>query len=99
MTEPGGRRPSVSLIRAAQDAVEWLRSLAADGPDLRVNAHKKAVHEAIEFAVEGDLEEAADVLICLLGALDHQGYDINDLAFDLDDTEPATARYQAPAMY
>lgn len=70
----------VSLESSCDEALDWLRYLAETGPDLRVNAHKKAVHEALEFAVQGDLEEAADVLICLLGALDHQGYSVSDLA-------------------
>lgn len=68
------------LNAASEYALRWLRELAKNGPDLRVNAHKKAAVEAVEFAIEGDLIEAADVFICLLGALDYQGYTPEDLA-------------------
>lgn len=71
---------TLTLDHACADGLSWLQALAEDGPDLRVNAHKKALNEAVEFAVEGDIAEAADVLLCLVGALDHQGYSISDLA-------------------
>lgn len=69
-----------ALARSCADAVMWLEGLALRGTDLRVGAHYKAVHEAEEFAADPTPEEAADVLICLVGALNYQGHGINDLA-------------------
>lgn len=69
-----------TLPHALDEAVDWLRALATDGPDLTINAHRKAAHEAHEFAEDPSLEELADVLICLIGAADHRGWSQDDIA-------------------
>lgn len=69
-----------ALSRALSSAAHWLDALAADGPDLRVNAHLKAAHEAQELADDPSPIEAADVLICLVGTALHQGWTVSDLA-------------------
>lgn len=69
-----------SLGLACAATRDWLLALAVDGPDLRVSAHVKAAHEAEEFRADPSLEEAADVLMCLIGALDYRGHSIADLA-------------------
>lgn len=58
----------------------WLNALADGGPDLRVKAHVKAAHEAAELAEDPNLEEWADVAICLVGTALHHGWDTEDLA-------------------
>lgn len=69
-----------SLARALSAAAHWLTALADAGPDLRVNAHRKAAHEAAELAADPSLEEFADVVICLVGtALQHR-WSVGDVA-------------------
>lgn len=68
------------LTLSMADAARWLIALADDGPDLTVNAHKKAAHEAIELADNPSLEEAADVLICLVGVAVRHQWTFSDLA-------------------
>lgn len=68
------------LARALSDAARWLIALADDGPDLRVNAHLKAVHEAQELAADPSPIEAADLLICVVGTALHHGWTVGDLA-------------------
>ena len=57
-----------------RETANWLRVLASNGPDLTVNAHKKAAHEAVELASNPTLEEMADVIICLVGTALHHGW-------------------------
>lgn len=68
------------LDEAARHAVGWFRGLALEGIDLTSNAHLKVEHEAQEFADTPTVEEAADVVIAVLGALHQQGLGIEDLA-------------------
>ena len=68
------------LTLAMSDAARWLIALADDGPDLTINAHKKAAHEALELAAEPSLEEVADVLICLVGVVVHRRWSFSDVA-------------------
>lgn len=65
---------------AMTNARKWLDDLAESGPDLRVNAHRKAVREAQELVEDPSLEEAADVLICLVGYMSHKGWTNEQLA-------------------
>jgi predicted house-cleaning noncanonical NTP pyrophosphatase (MazG superfamily) len=58
----------------------WFSELASHGPDLRVNAHLKTLHEAEEFAAEPSLEELADVMICLMGAAQHRGWTLDEMS-------------------
>ena len=69
-----------ALAQALSGAAHWLNALADDGPDLRVNAHIKAALEAREFADDPCPIEAADVLICIVGAALHHGWTVGDLA-------------------
>lgn len=79
MTE-GHSAENEALARALSAAAHWLIALADDGPDLRVNAHRKAAHEAAELAADPSLEEFADVVICLVGtALQHR-WSVGDVA-------------------
>ncbi len=64
---------------ALSDAARWLIALADDGPDLRINAHIKAAHEASELAADPSPEEWADVAICLVGTALGQGWDVDIL--------------------
>jgi predicted house-cleaning noncanonical NTP pyrophosphatase (MazG superfamily) len=68
------------LVVALSRAQLWMLRLASNGPDLTVNAHRKAAHEAAEFADDPTLEEAADVLICLAGAALAHDWSIEDIA-------------------
>lgn len=70
----------VTMNFALQVAKSWLDNLAENGPDLRINAHKKAVHEARELAEDPSLEELADVAICLVGTLSDHGWTMEDWA-------------------
>lgn len=69
-----------ALAIALSSAADWLNELADNGPDLRVNAHLKAAHEARELADDPTPIEAADVLICLVGTALQQGWTMGDLA-------------------
>ena len=69
-----------TLALALTRAARWLNRLALDGPDLRVNAHRKAAHEAQELADDPSLEEFADVLICLVGTALAHGWTEDDVA-------------------
>lgn len=64
----------MSLDLSAARAGDWFLSLAFQGIDLTTNAHLKVKHEAIEFAEEPSLEEAADVFIAILGAIHQRGW-------------------------
>lgn len=68
------------LRQALEAAAEWLNGLADSGPDLKVNAHHKAVHEARELAEDPNLTELADVVICLVGASLHHRWTLGDVA-------------------
>lgn len=76
---------SAALNPAAVRATAWFDRLRAEGIDLTTNAHVKVEHEAIEFADEPSLEEAADVFIALIGALHAQNWTPNDLAVAVGD--------------
>lgn len=69
-----------TLATALSGAAHWLNALADDGPDLRIKAHVKAAHEAVELAEEPSLEELADVAICLVGTSLHHGWSSDDVA-------------------
>lgn len=76
-----GSQVSRLLRVAARDAWEWFDELqAAGGPHLTTLGHIKVKHEAAEFADEPSLEEAADVVISLIGALHHRGWTLTDLS-------------------
>lgn len=80
-----GRRESEAsdigrLAEALSRAAHWLMALADAGPDLRINAHLKAAHEAQELADDPSPLEAADVLICVVGTALHHGWTVDDLA-------------------
>lgn len=68
------------LAKSAQEAARWFESLEGAGVDLTTNAHLKVEKEAVEFADEPSLEEAADVFIALLGACFHRGWSATQLA-------------------
>jgi len=57
----------------------WFKRLASEGIDLTTNAHLKVEKEAIEYADDPSLEEAADVFISLVGSMHHQGWTTVDL--------------------
>lgn len=76
---------SEALNPAAVRATAWFNRLALDGIDLTTNAHVKVEHEAIEFADEPSLEEAADVFISLIGALHARDWTPHDLALAVRD--------------
>lgn len=69
-----------ALASALSGAAHWLNALADDGPDLRIKAHVKAAHEALELAEEPSLEELADVAICLVGTSLQHGWSTSDIA-------------------
>lgn len=71
---------SAAMTVASNRCIAWFRRLAAEGIDLTDNAHIKVEKEAIEFADEPSLEEAADVYISLLGAMYQRGWTPLDLA-------------------
>ena len=80
-TNPRSDSPDTQrLADALAKAAHWLDTLAATGPDLRPRAHIKAAHEARELADHPCVEEAADVLIALVGTAQHQHWSIADLA-------------------
>src|SRR5699024_4927389 len=62
-TTAGGPTPW-KLDKLAASVGEFVRHVVPQGPTAPA---VKAVKEATEFAAEPSLEEAADVLICLLG--------------------------------
>lgn len=68
------------LATAARVAWDWFEELHGQGIDLTTNAHIKVEKEAIEFADEPSLEEAADVIIAVLGACYHRGWTRHDIA-------------------
>lgn len=72
------------LTAVSQNVITWLEELAKDGPDLRAHAHKKALHEAFEFSMEADIVEAADVFMCLLGALNYKGLSVQDFTLAVE---------------
>jgi hypothetical protein len=66
---------------ALMDASMWFTELAAQGIELRTPVTgQKLLKEAAEFAEAPSLEEAADVMICLLGHVLGLGYTIEQLA-------------------
>lgn len=69
----------MNLEEVAKGVEQWLSELADTGPDLRVSAHHKAVHEALEFEETPIPNEAADVLMTLIGSLNHNGFTVDDL--------------------
>lgn len=72
-------RALYDLLFGVLEAQRWLAWLVEQGgPDLTVNAHLKVLSEAREFADAPSVEEAADVLIALVGALTHLGVSIED---------------------
>lgn len=73
-------RDGDTLVNALEYAASWLNTTAETGPDLRVNAHRKVAHEAAELAENPCLEEAADVLVCLVGTALAQHWTLEDLA-------------------
>jgi hypothetical protein len=63
-----------SLEKTLYNVRDWFDELREDGPDLTINGHKKAAHEAVELADEPSLEELADVVICLVAVCIHNGW-------------------------
>lgn len=69
------------LAAAVRDAATWMADLADGGPDVRITAAVKLLDEAAELAARpDDVEEAADVAICLIGHCLRQGWTARDLA-------------------
>lgn len=68
------------LSIGAIHAVNWFTHLETTGVDLTTNAHKKVAKEAKEFEDEPSLEEAADVIIAVLGACYHRGWTLQQIA-------------------
>lgn len=66
---------SIGLINAQS----WFGVLKAQGIDLTDNAHVKAYKEAKEFMDEPSLEEAADVIIAVVGACHARGWTLVQL--------------------
>lgn len=60
-------------------AADWLFQLRETGIDLTKTAHLKTPHEAAEFAEDPTPEEAADVIITIVGAAIHHGWSKRDL--------------------
>lgn len=68
------------LAEALADAASWLNDLAEHGPDLRIHAHIKTAHEAQELAADPSVDEAADVLICIVGTALQRHWSTEELA-------------------
>lgn len=66
---------------AAEDAYSWFRDMVENpaAPDVAATGHLKTEKEAKEFADDPCLEEAADVIISVLGAAFHRGWTISDI--------------------
>ena len=69
-----------NLNEAYARATTWFETLGGQGIDLTTNGHLKVRNEAIEFAEDPSLEEAADVFISLVGALHQRGWGSPELA-------------------
>jgi hypothetical protein len=63
----------------------WFFEMREAGVDLVTNAHIKCAQEAAEFAENPSIEEAADVLISLMGAATARGWTTRDLAVAVKD--------------
>lgn len=66
---------SVGLVQAHH----WFGVLRDRGIDITANAHVKAYKEAQEFRDDPSLEEGADVIIAVVGALWCRGHSLSDL--------------------
>jgi hypothetical protein len=75
----------MNLDDVARQVETWFADLAGSGPDLRVTAHNKSVHEVKEFEETPIPSEAADVLMCLIGSLNHHGFTVDDLTESLQE--------------
>lgn len=75
----------MNLDDVARQVEVWFADLADNGPDLRVTAHQKTVHEAREFEETPIPAEAADVLMTLIGGLNHRGFTVDDLTKSLQE--------------
>jgi hypothetical protein len=73
---------SALLGVAALDAYQWFREMLdnPEAPDVAATGPLKTVKEAKEFCDEPSLEEAADVIISVLGATFHRGWTVADVA-------------------
>lgn len=69
---PGFVLSSPGLDRLSRAVGRFVRDVVPQGPAVPA---LKALHEAAEFAADPSLEEAADVLICLLGWAELNGLD------------------------
>jgi hypothetical protein len=67
------------LSLALTNAVQWFDDLRVQGIDITDSAHIKARKEAQEFEADPSLEEAADVVIAIVGACHAQGWGLLDL--------------------
>lgn len=74
-----------ALTKAFERATTWMAELATHGPDVRLTAHLKTAHEAAELAEHpDDIEEWADVYICLAGVAAKNGWTFCDLSNAVD---------------
>jgi hypothetical protein len=82
-TEPTSQpaRP-YDLHGVLQVTLSWMDQMENRGifDFTRANSHLKLAKEAVEFADDPSLEEAADILICLAAAAREQGWTLWDLA-------------------
>lgn len=75
------QRGASALTAAFERAGAWMTGLAEHGPDVRVTAHLKTVEEAGELAATpDDIEEWADVYICLAGVAAQNRWTMAELA-------------------
>lgn len=70
----------MSLNRMTEDIQLWVEDLLRQGIDLKTNAHRKLLHEALEYSEDPSIEEAADVFISLVASLVQEGYTGIDLS-------------------
>lgn len=80
----------------------WFGLLVSRGFDLS-SQHLKVKNEAVEFADNPCIEEAADVYITIVGTLVQHGWSLNDLALAVDTkmaiNEKRTWRQTADGTY
>jgi hypothetical protein len=74
--------PEERLTEALTVSSEWLLFLRANGgPDMIASAHTKTAKEARELAETPDnIDEWADVVMCLIGTALQQEWSLDDLA-------------------
>lgn len=70
---------AAQLAAGAADAWRWFDILRGEGVRITRNAGLKALKECQEFVDEPSLEEAADVIIAILGASESQGWTLGQV--------------------